>query len=115
MNNRNFVPVSVWKHVSRNLSVSSVSSPVTGTPGFGYECALVVAVEDVVGVDVPDGEVTVVVVDEVVVVGGRVEEMGIRGVMERVMAWTLREGWLAWFRLFRGSGYEMPEGLGDCV
>lgn len=90
VNSRNFVPVNVWKHVRRNLSVSSVSSPVTGVPGFGNECAVAVGVEDIVGVDVPEGEVTVDEEDVLVAaVGGRVEEMGIRGVMERVMAWTL--------------------------
>lgn len=83
MNKRNLVPVNVWKHVNRNLSVSSDSRPVTGAPGLGRLYADAAGV----GVDVPEGDERATF--EEAGVAGRGEEMGILGVMERVMAWTL--------------------------
>lgn len=83
VNKRNLVPVNVWKHVNRNLSVSSNSRPVTGAPGLGRLYADAAGV----GVDVPEGDERATFEEAGVV--GRGEEMGILGVMERVMAWTL--------------------------
>lgn len=67
VNKRNFVPVSVWKQVRRNFSVSRYSRPDAGIPGFGSTLWLVVVEEEV----------------------GEGLGTGIRGVMVRVMAWTL--------------------------
>lgn len=58
------MPVCVWKQVRRKRSVSSTSIPVLGCPGSGSE--EVDAALGVVGVAVD-----------------------IRGVIDRVMAWTL--------------------------
>lgn len=82
VNSRNLVPVTVWKQVMRNLSVSSTSSPVLGSDGLGSVVAACV------GVDVRDEEepaVAEVPVEEETAVAG------ISGVRERVMAWTLRQ------------------------
>lgn len=67
------MPVCVWKQVKRKRSVSSTSMPDFGWPGSGS--------------DQPEDAEGVVGVEEDVVVVGFV--VGIRGVMERVMAWTL--------------------------
>lgn len=83
MNKRNLVPVSVWKQVNRNFSVSRTSSPVAGMPGLGYVWVIPGAVP--VGVGVP-GAPPVVPVDVVVDVGVREGSLGVR---ERVIAWTL--------------------------
>lgn len=82
VNRRNFVPVSVWKQVRRNRSVSRTSIPVFGREGLGRVQALEGAVVDV---DVP----------AVVPMLGAVDaaEAGIWGVRERVIAWTLLEQW----------------------
>lgn len=58
--------------------------PVTGTPGLGR---LYVGAAGV-GVDVPEGDERAMFVEEADG-GGRGVEMGILGVMERVIAWTL--------------------------
>lgn len=84
------MPVNVWKHVNRNLSVSRHSRPVAGTPGFGYEYE---AVEEVGVDDVAEGETTLLGEGVVAVVGvvasAAAGARGSLGVMERVMAWTL--------------------------
>ena len=81
------VPVSVWKHVNRNLSVSRNSIPEGGTEGFGSEYA-----EDEVDVDGALGVVPVGVElpeGEDAVAEGAICAVGSLGVMERVIAWTL--------------------------
>lgn len=75
VNRRNFVPVSVWKQVRRNRSVSRTSIPVFGREGLGRVQALEGAVADV---DIPAAVPTV-----------DAAEVGIWGVKERVIAWTL--------------------------
>ena len=80
MNRRNFVPVNVWKHVNRNLSVSRLSRPVAGIPGLGN----VNADAGVVGVGVPGVEGILEEVGVVAVV--EAVERGSLGVIVRVMA-----------------------------
>lgn len=70
MKRRNFVPVTVWKHVIRNLSVSRTSRPVFGWEGFGRAESAGEEVEELPAA-----------------VEGVVD--GTWGVRERVMAWTL--------------------------
>lgn len=65
------MPVRVWKQVKRKRSVSSTSIPDFGWPGSGSD-----QLEDALGVVGVDDETVVVFV-------------GMRGVMDRVMAWTL--------------------------
>ena len=111
VNSRNFVPVSVWKQVRRNLSDSRTSRPVTGVPGMGSAWVVVVEVQGPVGVDgvvfvdveTEGVDLWVVRIEEVEgwwwwpppvrVLGWEEEvvvvERGILGVMLRVIAWTL--------------------------
>lgn len=87
VNSRNFVPVSVWKHVNRNFSVSRYSIPEAGTEAFGKEYAEWDPVDDgALGVDpgvgVPEGE-------DAAGAEGVAWTVGILGVIERVIACTL--------------------------
>lgn len=76
VNRRNFVPVIVWKHVNRNFSVSRISRPVLGRPGFGRE-------------ECPELDGTGVVEAAPDVLAVVTCEWGMYGVRERVMAWIL--------------------------
>lgn len=78
------MPVTVWKQVRRNCSVSRTSRPVLGSPGLGRDVCDEV---DVVAGGV-EGALELVVDDEGRSCGcGR----GIWGVRERAMAWTLNQ------------------------
>ena len=85
VNSRNLVPVSVWKHVNRNFSVSRNSSPEAGTEAFGYEYAAWDVDDGALGADpdvgVPEGDD--------VAGAGVAWAVGILGVIERVIACTL--------------------------